>query len=120
MSKVYKTWEMIKELSENPDKKFKSKDGIIVYNLGCGIYFDNDEGKRIEYAINIYDKWKEVKEPVTWQEAIQAWVEGKTIYCILQDNQDSYKYIYSGTGFRNNKICISRKEIVEGNWYIED
>lgn len=67
-----KTWEMVKELMENPEKKFALKSDDTVC-LGC-----NDgviDLSSIDYLL-IVDEWKEVKEPVTFVEAVES---GKSI-----------------------------------------
>lgn len=133
MSKIYKTWEMIEELSKNPKKKFKpigqfayvymAKDGVLRWHDGevfeINIYTPNTyNGDSLHY------KWKEIKESVSWQEAIKAWANGKTIYCILNDGKQSYKYIYPCEKryleSANYDVGISKKQIIEGKWYIED
>ena len=56
----------------------------------------------------------EVKQPVTWQEAIQAWVEGKTVTVLT----------LFGLGSREVKksrgSSITEYEITNGVWYVED
>ena len=66
-----KTWEMIKELTENPGKGFKIKgENGIVY--ASDLY---SEGKveldQVDF-ITIYDEWEEVKEPVTFMKAVES------------------------------------------------
>lgn len=126
-----KTWEMIKELTENPNKKFKNKkDGYKVQMInGLLVYpFYNSEHELQSsdwflVADNALEmEWKEVKEPVTWQEAIEAWIDGKTIYCLLNGE----KFIYERSPLRKSlydtewKSSISAAELMNGDWYIED
>ena len=53
-------------------------------------------------------------QPVTWQEAIQAWVEGKTVTVLT----------LFGLGSREVKksrgSSITEYEITNGVWYVED
>ena len=53
-------------------------------------------------------------QPVTWQEAIQAWVEGKTVTVSTM----------FGIGSREVKksrgSSITEYEITKGTWYVED
>ena len=53
-------------------------------------------------------------QPVTWQEAIQAWVEGKTVTVLT----------LFGLGSREVKksrgSSITEYEITKGTWYVED
>jgi len=90
-----KTWEMIKSLTDNRDAKFKCTNGCIVnpnrdFVIGC-----NEEGyiKFFEHGefrdafFDIHNKldweWELVPQEVTWQEAVQAWINGKNVYFIL-------------------------------------
>ncbi len=81
---------------------------------------DNDSGN---YAFaSSYCELEEIKQPVTWQEAIAAWVNGKAIYVCLEHGT---KYSYAA---ENNKLStshggiplITKQEIKSGTWYIED
>ena len=53
-------------------------------------------------------------QPVTWQEAIQAWVDGKTVTVLT----------LFGLGSREVKksrgSSITEYEITNGVWYVED
>lgn len=65
--KAIKTWEMIKELSENPKKKFKRKtDGLEIRNM-CG-RFNWEPGYTF---LGVNDEWEEVKEPVDFMEVVK-------------------------------------------------
>ena len=75
---------MVKELTENPKLRFKTQDGTIatVSMNGCLAIKteDNDEGEaRITSGLAKYkpDEWERVPEEVTWQEAIQAKLDGE-------------------------------------------
>jgi hypothetical protein len=78
-----KTWEMIKELTENPGKKFVSdkgyggseltayvEDGIIKFvYAGFG---DQCPPKPSMGTISLSRSWEEVKEPVSFTEVLEA------------------------------------------------
>ena len=129
-----KLWEVIKELTENKDKKFVFDNGDRIYTMSidrsCGSkYFHlsaiNDKGADIseldsgEFDGNftVNDDWQEVKQPVTWQEAIRAWVYGKTIQCVINCSQ----YMFDGNSEHLEDILGSatKKQFEEGKWYIE-
>ncbi len=52
-------------------------------------------------------------QPVTWQEAIQAWVEGKTVTVSTQFGFES-KEVKKSRG-----SIITEYEITKGTWYVE-
>ena len=72
--KTLETWEIIKKLTENPSKKFISNDKGMVemtaevngetFSVSC-------EGWHQE-SFNLFRKWTEVKQSVTWQEAFMT------------------------------------------------
>ena len=111
-----KTWEMIKELTENPEKKFKRVGDELEVSL------DSDNSllwKSGHAPFNINHVWKEVKEPVDFMTAFKAWYDDK-------------KTIIVETEFKGEVIMASIFEgcneyaefgaglIAEGKWYIED
>ncbi len=53
-------------------------------------------------------------QPVTWQEAIQAWVEGKTVTVSTMFGLGS-KEVKKSRG-----SSITEYEITKGTWYVED
>ena len=122
-----KTWEMIKELTENPHKKFKSnkepdrhvfiQDGVLKWQSGKEFTLNVNQNK-FSGTLNQYE-WEEVKQPVTWQEAIQAWVDGKEVICML--NRAALEYAPSNFWMENQyQTGISYREIKEGEWYINE
>ena len=93
-----KTWEMIKELTENPEKKFKRKtDGLEIRNI-CG-RFNWEPGYTF---LGVNDEWEEVKEPVDFMEAVKS---GKRI--TLKTN------VYVGDKKRGNLLGIYNRTIKE-------
>jgi len=134
-----KTWEMLKELTENPKKnkifeaKNKFGDRYQMLRDGAG-YFEltvfNTDGKSISSDVpaggfngNIHQdyNWKEVPQEVTWQEAVQAWANGGKVSCRLDD----WTYTYEGNveypfkGLEDSDgDGISAEEILQGKWYI--
>lgn len=129
-----KTSEVFKALEKNPNLKFVCKNGnkeyflytekvfSTFYGLQCRL---NGEiiGSKAEAAnffgnIKIDADWQLVRTPVPWQEALQAWAEGKTVRCELNHGQG----IYTFNDF-HAKSCeitpLSRDMVRVGIWYIE-
>ena len=127
-----KLWEVIKELTEDPTKKFEaklleSKDWMayMMVDTGFSRYFKFEvfNGERLidqsldggafngNVALNL--DWQLVKQPVTWQEAIQAWADGKVV---------SYKYSYNEMmyAFQDSNRMLSIEKIKDAAWYVED
>ena len=116
-----KLWEALKALEENPKKIFKSNEGFgeVTLEYREGVKFIGIQKTSYGAFISELRDWHEVKQPVTWQEAIEAWANGGKVKCILHGKSftyDSSKWgnMYSGDGY----LCGS--EILNGTWYIED
>jgi hypothetical protein len=115
-----KTWEMIKMLTENPKLKFKLVGtGIGENTVGITnnkiVWTDISCMPRLVLTFSTLTKneWKLIQEPVTWQEAIQAWIDGKTIYTIDEDGiETELKGVVEEAYFM--KI-----EFTDSKWYIE-
>lgn len=130
-----KTWEMIKELTENPEKEFisyklgggkddvlktKSIDGIIrFYNKGGGWH-----GKLI--GVDPEREWEEEKERVDFRTAIKALNGGKVIYVI---RTDGYREVFNPAGKQTDwgvaveqsqGYAVDTETILYGKWYIQD
>jgi len=126
--KEYTTSEMIAELEKNPKLRFKEVEGEFGETLYCEvseygyIRLTTSDNESQDFSGNIMPsaKWTRVRTPVTWQEAIQAWTDGKTITChILRDKP----YKYPGTNCQliaDNGHGITSSEINIGIWYIEE
>ena len=140
-----KLWEVIKELTEDPKKKFEakleSKDWTACMRVDTGFprYFKFEvfSGERLidqsldggafngNVALNL--DWQLVKQPVTWQEAIQAWADGKMAICELDG--DTYVYQWNGnraiSKYQNHLLdqegdAVTVRMISGGTWYVED
>ena len=105
-------WEVIKATKEDPTKVYKNENGYSVKFTDEGIlaWFD-DSGKTVNKN-TAYD-WQLVRQPVTWQEAIQAWADGKKV---------SYKYSCDEAmyAFQDSNRMLSIEKIKEAAWYVED
>ena len=104
-----KTREMIKELTENPKKVFMRDYDELVIKVDKTTETLSWESGHEHLCID--DEWVEVKQPITWQEAIQALVDGKDIDLVLY-----------GTTIRlskeSNKLLVYGAE--KGVWYINE
>lgn len=133
-----KLWEVLKELEENRDKKYKmvSRFGKIheigLDNNGYYAFSSIFDGKNIDdkpsggFSGNVHRgaDWQEVKQPVPWQEAIEAWANWKTIKCVHYGEN----YVFEGRSVflatdehvEPSNVEPSKKMILDGTWYIED
>lgn len=119
-----KTWEMIKEVMENPKKRFVCHPHKIEvgYHDSFLVWFDGLYTKF--YIIRPDEEWTEVKQSVTWQEALEAWSKGKTIECIHDDITFIYKPIENDNGdtyfVEKYGDPLTLKKLTKGTWYIEN
>lgn len=130
-----KTWEVIKALTENPKLRFRNnshsyvqinnEDGSIVWSNKDGSSVGPNLDRFILYSNgpccdNLHIEWEIVHQEVTWQEAIQAWVDGKEVYFTLNGSvqlylDDGSQYLRTLAGCKT----ISKDEISKGNWFIK-
>lgn len=85
-----KTWEMIEELVKNPDKNFKRlSDGLEVRNTHGRFNWESGHA-----FLGVEDEWEEVKEPVSFIEAVKSKKEIKVEhYLTVESNLDCYMYL---------------------------
>jgi hypothetical protein len=116
-----KTGEIFTMALTNPKAKFKS----IGQQFGDFAAHFNAVGKLVdkegELVFPTYDMdWELVPQEVTWQEALQVWVGGKTITCDLSDA--TYRFT-NGSDFRQfrdeteNTLC--KIQLINGKWFVE-
>ena len=114
-----KLWEVLKALEENPKKKFTSSGliGDIGISIASKSYKFKYDDISDDIHIDMKRDWQEVKQSVTWQEAIEAWAtKGKDISCTV----DKFNVKYTGRVLQDNtNLGITKAEIEEGTWYIE-
>lgn len=117
-----KTSEMIAMLEENPKLRFKvtpySETNVRFDNVRLvdGILcWEGNPGYPLRIVIGGYHRnWQLFPQPVTWQEALQAVLDGKTVTCecnICVSGPD--KCIYE------SKCDICTEGIKSGTWYIK-
>lgn len=117
-----KTWEVYKSLTEDRNKKFRRKIDGEVYFLDDADRLQPVDllqpGKSFPIPKKLDEEWEEVKEPVTWQKAIQAWVEGKDIYVECCDEHGSP--IEMDICALEDAVYLTKSMLTKGNnWYIK-
>ena len=127
-----KLWEAMKLLDEDPTKKFEYKndrkkwvlyadeasyDDIVFYMLDCwdskGELRTGDGFGSFYGNLTTSDNWQLVQQPVPWQEAIQAWADGKMVSYSYTDSDLRYCFGDSNAMMRPEKIKNAK-------WYVED
>ena len=111
-----KTWEMIKELTENPSKEFTRKaDGLHIKTNKYGELIW-DRGYQF---LRLHNDWEEIKKPVDFITAIKS---GK--YVGVEYSGAKYKEINLPNLFyelqKDYSDKVIRQMILNGKWYIED
>lgn len=115
---------MIKELTENPNKKFNCKNekgnyvsiqnGVLCWEDGKEFHLNT--GFKYGGTLEIYE-WEEVKEPVSFIEAVRS---GKQIRYVgwytAYSPAELGDLLYDLTNYNAEKI----RELLLGQWYIED
>lgn len=137
MSKIYKTREAFKLLSENPKLVFELEDpcldirrrlwrddeyfmyGVIEKGSEKVLEYNLPNGYQFGGNISINDGWQIVREPVPAWEAIKAFCEGKGVSCKYKEFCEIEKEIvfnhnpHGGVGFTSHLLF-------NGKWYIND
>lgn len=105
--------EALKALDENPKKVFSCA-GMRVTVVSGAYKFTNVNTRKSEFWIGKDNDWQEVKQPVTWQEALEAWANGREITLINVHKE--LRRITQEVGL----LCLSKEKIINGTWYIEE
>lgn len=117
-----KTWEMIKELTENPEKKFIRKGDPLEISVDGLNYLRWESGH--DY-INLEHEWKEVKKPVSFMEVVRAC---KNEYIAIGLSCEKYDIEFARWTLdavlydlaENYEDGDLAEIILNGKWYIED
>lgn len=119
-----KLWEVLKALDENPKKVFECDTGSRIKFLDNRLHWYDKHGnpkevfeirdKRSGTGIchNTGDFWQEIKQPVPWKEAFEAWLNGTPVFCILENGKK--------VEYDQNINFIHAHSLKTGTWYIED
>ena len=114
-----KLWEVIKALTEDSTKEFEITQHGRTETLTVGhgyLNYSQHAGHKLVDDVYVNDNsWQLVRQPVTWQEAIQAWADGKVVYVENKAGGRVYRY-----GGESEKMYLLTSEITEGTWYVED
>ena len=140
-----KLWEVIKELTENPTKKFEAKLSPSGWTLRMSVdtrfsrYFkfevfcdkelidESSDRGAFNGNVSLDDDWRPVKQPVTWQEAIQAWVDGKKV--VWEEGTDRRVFDrnkswpipkYQSHLLDQDGDAVAVRMVSGGKWYMED
>lgn len=117
---TYKTWEVVKILMDNPRLRFEAK----INKKKSNMWIDTDGDLAMDVVKTAPDypitdnewlnaEWQLIETPVTWQEALQAWAEEKTVICKFNDINEEY------ICFSNDyDTHLTRYQILYGQWFI--
>lgn len=139
--KTYKTWEVIKELTENPGKEFETIDyhgkRLVALNVE-EFKFSNKTSndaivtKKFNGSVELLTlndfmknrKWKEVRKPVTFIEAVKAVKGGSRVGLVYYPfRMEFHKWelrdllVEIGQDYEDEELV---EIILNGKWYIED
>jgi hypothetical protein len=124
--KTFKTWEMLKALTENPGFKFENDDGYIAYSEYDVFKFKNKNYHTSGFNCNalLSEEWKQVQEPVDFMTAAKAHLEGKTIWCEWNGACFEYQKRSHCDDIDYDMVTkfgsvISSREIMFGKWFVE-
>ena len=126
-----KLWEAMRLLEENPSRKFEYQDvqkkwllyadagcydDRVFYMLDCwdnkGELITGNRGGSLHGNLSTLDNWQLVRQPVTWQEAIQAWSAGK----LVRVSTIQWDHTFSPI----ERMEVSPMMIQDGKWYVEE
>lgn len=128
--KIYKTWEVIKMLTENKELIFKSMTCDTCLSI---IHTKFISAKNKQYArldINIDDKWTLIEQSVTWEEIMARNENCRVEHEIINESNFDEEYFQELQEFNsfdkviyilsNNLDDKQLKAIIkEGKWYLE-
>ena len=111
-----KTWQMIKELTENPKLKFKNNRGVTIIgklelNKPYRFTFATDEAQLSISGVLHDDEWELVQEPVDFMAAANS---GKRI---SNETWDGYYFLHEALHILQN--CDNALGLINGKWLIE-
>lgn len=122
-----KTWEMIKELTENPSKIFKAlgNEHLRVWVDGSTITFLNTS-QSCDYYPSTKWEWEEVKEPVTFIEVLEQVKNDNLMIVSFKHKELTFDYARCTLDYVLSNLSkfyesdVIARLLLEGKWYIED
>lgn len=132
---MLKTIDILARAKELTGKKFKCTKSIVntslqgrtaileLFQNGGELYYGLTIGNYKVSDLTGFEEWEKVQEPVDFMEAMKAYRDDKTIYCLLEDTK--YTYNPSDTGrldtvYDQCNDGLSLEEILDGKWYIKE
>jgi hypothetical protein len=134
----YKTWEITKALTENPNHEFKRVSDGMIFRTSKQIENGKEVARYISQitsskgwadCVTLSDEWELIQQPIPFMEAVKAYSEGKTIRCEIKDLTYTYEpveevevgnkldgYMLAEVG--NENEAVSTDEILNGKWYM--
>ena len=123
-----KTWEMIKELTENPSKRFTYDTAakgsyVTIKNRTASWHGPGQDGQIL--SVNIANEgWEEFKSPVSFMEAVKAQKPIRVEHDITDGDEELDVYLeldyflecLAGNWYE----CEVRDVLLNGKFYIED
>lgn len=123
--KTYKTWEVYKMLTENPNLKFKDQAGYYLVIEDDFFTLKDVDNYEVDYVANgINDIWTLVQEPLSFMEAVESGKKIKANHGLLKGSVLSSCYnpinvFMSRVANLYNKEDV-KKILTESEFYIEE
>lgn len=124
-----KTWEIYKYALENSNAKFKSLKSGKIYKCSTTNILIEDIKNGVGLCVpDVNEEWELIKEPVSWQEAIEEWRKDKDIYVIVGETRYEqsgheclgiFTYINS-EGRKEKQYGFFILMFTDGKWYIDN
>jgi hypothetical protein len=119
--KKYKTWEMVKMLTENPKLVFENDKGYYKVRVDESHAIVLGGGSHMIVSTN--EEFVLIQQSVSFMEAVKAYSEGKTIRC-ERDGGISYYKATSASDLNilhaTNGHTLSCRDVTHGKWYVEE
>ena len=109
----------VDDLLNNPKEEYYAEDdpSYIMFNSNERIFWKDNKNNNWDIIINKENykrNWIKIKQPVTWQEAIQAWLDGKMPYVELVGGEYDITGVFGSFFVKDIPQVLS-----EGKWYIK-
>ena len=116
-----KTWEVYKIALENPKAEFRQPGSNLIY------FFQNGKPKYrningdVDDSLNLTrldENWELLPQEVTWQEAIQAWINCKEVYVEYDGEKYTQRASFRLGCFALGQDGFNKNCFRSGKWYI--